>query len=173
MSELASPSAADGRSHPVVSANQAPAEQSAVLQCKDHASSSASQSHVPSDGSPSEDDISLDNRIRSALSNGDFPMRIPVNGCPTCAADSDDDSDSWGEAPSVMGYMPLPQDPDADVDSSCGCVGVGISDGDTVSSPGDQPQEEGCVVSTQGATAEVKVATALKKGKLEHWNVPG
>ena len=152
MSELASLSASDGRSHPVSSSND-------------------NQSLVPPNGSPSEDDISLDDRIRSALSDGDFAERVPVNGCPvrtTCGPDSDmsEDSDSGDEAPGVMGYMPLPQDPDAGVDSPCGYVGVGVSDENTVSSPGDLQQAEGCVVSTQGATSEAKVTTPLKKGEL-------
>lgn len=181
MSELAGASAADGRSHPVVSASQAPAEQPVAPQCKGHASTSSSNANqnriVPPDGSPSEDNsIGLDERIRSALSDGDFPKRVPVNGCPVrtaCEGDSDvsDDSDSGDEPPGVMGYMPLPQDPDTDVDSSCGCVGVGVSDESTVSSPPGDRSQEGCVVSTQGATSAAKVTTPLKKGELEHWNV--
>lgn len=83
-----------------------------------------------------EEDIDIDERIRSALNEPESPKRsFSTNGArktrttpsePDAAGggvSEESNSDSEGEemCPNAMGYMPLPQDPDAELEDDDAC----------------------------------------------------
>lgn len=111
-----------------------------VKNTSDEDSSASAALNCRLDGT-AEEDIDLDERIRSALNELDSPQRSfstngyslpsrPTRTEPDVAGgglSQESSSDSEGEevCPNAMGYMPLPQDPDADLveeeDDACDC----------------------------------------------------